>query len=172
MKTTGSLVGAAGEYYVLSRLCLADYIAAPAPKGVPNTDIVATDIEGTRLFNVQVKTRLKKGGDCGWPMNAKHERIVSKDLFYCFVDFSAGVKVVPKIFVVPAATVATALRECHQIWLRRLGKGGRAHQDSEMRKFRPDYSIDLGDDCPAQYRSEWLKPYEEAWGLLERSPAK
>lgn len=35
-----TLVGAAGEYYVLARLCLRNKIAALAPSGVRNADIV------------------------------------------------------------------------------------------------------------------------------------
>jgi len=166
--TTHTLVAAAGEHYVLARLSLDRYIAALAPRGVPTFDIVVTDINGAHLFAVQVKARLKKGGDNGWPMNVKHERIDSKNLFYFFVDFSAGVKAVPTTFIVRAAIVAKAVRVCHELWLRRLGKGGRAHVDSDMRKLRPDYSDYLRDDCPAEYQSGWLDPYREAWDSLPR----
>src|SRR5215468_7643730 len=101
-----TILAAAGEYYVLSRLCLAGYIAALAPKGVPNTDIVITDVNGSRLFAVQVKSRLEKGQDKGWHMKKKHEQIVSDFLFYCFVDFGAGLSSAPATFVVPSKVVA------------------------------------------------------------------
>jgi len=166
--STHTLVAAAGEHYVLARLCLERYIAALAPRGVPTFDIVVTDMQGDHLFAVQVKARMKKGGDKGWPMNVKHEQIDSKNLFYFFVDFSSGVSAVPTIFIVPAATVARTVRVCHELWLKRLGKGGRAHKDSDMRKFRHDYSDYLGDDCPVEYRNGWLDPYREAWASLPK----
>ena len=165
---TNTLVAAAGEHYVLARLCLNGYIAALAPRGVPTFDIVVTDINGDHLFAVQVKARVKKGGDEGWPMNVKHEQIDSKNLLYFFMDFSAGVTAVPTTFIVPAATVARAVHICHELWLRRLGKGGRAHKDSDMRKFRHDYSDYLRNDCPAEYRSGWLDCYKEAWESLPK----
>lgn len=160
-----TLVSAAGEYFVLSRLCLGGFIAALAPKGVPNTDIVVTDINGTRLFAIQVKARLEKGTDKGWHMNVKHERIVSDLLFYCFVDFGDGVTSIPTTFVVPSAVVAAALAKTHRCWLTRPGKGGRAHRDTDLRRLVPDYSVYLGSDC-GEYGGGWLECYREAWKLL------
>jgi hypothetical protein len=162
---TTTLVAAAGEYYVLSRLCLNGYIAALTPKGVPNADIVVTDVNGTHLFVIQVKSRLEKGADKGWHMNVKHETIVSEFLFYCFVDFGSGVTSVPTTFIIPSAIVAEALAKTHRMWLRRPGKGGRPHRDTEMRRLVPDYSVYLGTEC-GEYGSGWLDRYREAWGLL------
>ena len=171
-KTT-TLVSAAGEYYVLLRLCLLGYIAALAPKGVPNTDIVVTDIGGTRLCAVQVKARRNIGADKGWHMHAKHETIVSDLLFYCFVDFGDcdskdGNVPAPSTFVVPSAVVAEALAKVHRIWLNTPGRGGRVHKDSKVRRFVPDYSVHLHEKCPPEYRSGWLDRYREAWKLLPK----
>lgn len=163
-KTT-TLVSAAGEFYVLSRLCLKGYIAALAPKGVPSMDIVVTDINSAHLFAIQVKARLEKGTDKGWHMNAKHEGIVQPLLFYCFVDFGDGVTSIPTTFVVPSAVVAAALKKTHQMWLRRPGIGGRPHKDSKLRRLVPDYSVYLGKDS-GEYGPGWLERYREAWNLL------
>jgi len=91
---TSTLLAAAGEYYVLSRLCLRGYIAAQAPKGAPNADLVITDVAGERLYAIQVKARLK-GSDNGWHMKQKHESIMSDHLLYCFVDFGDGTMSLP-----------------------------------------------------------------------------
>jgi hypothetical protein len=136
-KTT-TLVGAAGEYLVLSRLCLHGFIAAPAPKGVPNADVLVTDVSGSRLYAVQVKTRTFDGGDRGWHMGKKHEEIISETLLYCFVDFADGPTNAAVIYVVPSKVVATVLREMHQVWLANPGKRGQKHNDNDMRRFMPD----------------------------------
>lgn len=47
---TSTLLGAAGEHHVMTELLRRDFIAALAPHGVPNVDIVVTDIEGTRAI--------------------------------------------------------------------------------------------------------------------------
>ncbi len=103
---TSTLTAAAGEYFVLSRLCLREFIAALAPKGVPNVDIVVTDVSATRLYAIQVKSRLGKGYDNGWHMKQKHEAIASETLFYCFVDFGDGLLSAPTTFILPSTTVA------------------------------------------------------------------
>ena len=53
MPSQSTLLGAAGEHYVMSELLRRGYIAALAPQGVPNADIVVTDVEGSRLCSIQ-----------------------------------------------------------------------------------------------------------------------
>lgn len=109
MVSASSLTGAAGEHFVMSQLLRRGLIAALAPAGVPNCDIVVTDDIGERLCAVQVKTRQGKGSDRGWHMSRKHESLKSLSLFYCFVDFAAETDGSPFSYVVPAPVVAQAL---------------------------------------------------------------
>ena len=85
-KVSTAIVGAAGEYHVLSQLLRRGWIAALAPDGAPNMDILVTDEKSNRLCAIQVKTRRDLGGDKGWHMNPKHEELIDNDLFYIFVD--------------------------------------------------------------------------------------
>jgi hypothetical protein len=68
MPSQTSLTGVAGEHYVLYRLLRQGYIAVLAPTGVPNADIVVSDINCSRLCSIQVKTRRGVGPDGGWHM--------------------------------------------------------------------------------------------------------
>jgi hypothetical protein len=165
MASATSLTGAAGEHFVMSELLRRGYIAALAPAGVPNCDIVVTDDIGDRLCAVQVKTRNSTGADGGWHMSKKHEGLNAPTLFYCFVDFGAGTASKAFTYVVPAGVVATALAETHQAWLDQPGKKGQQRKDNDLRRFLPDYShLQMG-----RYETGWLEPYREAWHLLERS---
>jgi hypothetical protein len=160
-----SLIGAAGEHFVMSELLRRGMIAALAPAGVPNCDIVVTDDIGERLCAIQVKTRRGKGSDRGWHMGKKHEELTSPSLFYCFVDFVMGTDEQPFTYVVPASVVATCLAENHRAWLLQPGAKGQPHNDNDMRRFKPDYS-NLGMD---KYLDGWLLPYREAWHLLQEA---
>src|SRR5882757_9245508 len=113
-KVNSAILGAAGEHYVMCQLLRRGRIAALAPAGVPNTDLIVTDKIGDQLCAVQVKTRRDIGSDRGWHMGEKHETIVSPNLFYCFVDFGKGVEDQPKCWIVPSAIVAKALNASHQ----------------------------------------------------------
>lgn len=164
MASKSTLLGAAGEHYVMCELLRRGYIAALAPQGVPNSDIVVTDIEGQRLCSIQVKTRRDIGSDGGWHMKAKHENIIGDRVFYCFLDFGKEEKSIPQIFIVPSTIVAKALKEAYQHWLNKPGKNGQAHKDGNFRRFLPDYSKIFEDKN--SYPAGWLEKYRNAWQLL------
>jgi hypothetical protein len=165
MPSQASLLGAAGEHYVLSQLLRRSYIAALAPQGVPSADIVITDLVGQRLCAIQVKTRRDIGTDKGWHMKPKHERLVSDWLFYCFVDLGSDFLDRTTTYVVPSNIVATALRESHRKWLDTPGMHGQPHKDSAVRRFLPDYSKVFGPEHPT-YGPGWIEKYRESWHLL------
>jgi hypothetical protein len=169
MASQSTLLGAAGEYHVMAELLRRGYIAALAPQGVPNADIVVTDVEGSRLCSIQVKTRRDLGSDGGWHMKAKHEDIRSDRLFYCFVDFGKTPSARPAVHVVPSALVANVLSVTHRKWLATPGKKGQPHKDGPMRRLLPDYTRTFGPiDCP--YPKGWLDEYRDAWRLLGLEP--
>lgn len=149
----------------MAELLRRGYIAALAPHGVPNADIVVTDIEGTRLCSIQVKTRRDLGSDGGWHMKAKHENVRGDRLFYCFVDFGKSPESVPVVHVIPSGVVADVLSSSHQKWLAVPGKQGQAHKDGPMRRLLPDYARVYGTENNP-YPSGWLAPYRDAWHLL------
>jgi len=164
MPSATMLLGAAGEHYIMSQFLRRGLIAALAPVGVPNADLIVTDDIGEKLCAIQVKTRVDKGRDGGWHMSKKHEDIVSENLLYAFLDFGGTLVDLPNCFIVPSAEVAAAVRESHALWLATPGKRGQQRNDSNMRRFLPDYSkvgLDIGRP------QGWLSPYREAWHLAE-----
>lgn len=170
MASQTSLLGAAGEHFVMSEMLRRGYIAALAPAGVPNADIVVTNIDGTRLCSLQVKTRRDLGSDGGWHMKAKHETIRGERLFYCFVDFGKTPEDRPMVFVVPSSIVADVLTLSHRTWLDTPGKKGQPRKDSVMRRLLPDYARTFGDQNQP-YSRGWLNQYRDAWHLLNLASA-
>ncbi|MGE0108157.1 MAG: hypothetical protein AB7S81_00090 [Bdellovibrionales bacterium] len=165
MASDTTLLGAAGEYYVMSELLRRGFIAALAPQGAPNTDIVVTDLEGHRLCSIQVKTRRQIGADGGWHMRPKHEEITGDRLFYCFVDLGKDSSDIPQLFIVPSKIVADVLRTTHRYWLKKPGKNGRVHKDSQVRRLLPSYSNLYGDE-KTPYKDGWLEKFRNNWTLL------
>ncbi|MCJ2136684.1 hypothetical protein MKK69_21980 [Methylobacterium sp. J-026] len=155
-----TILGAAAEHYVMCQLLRRGLIAALAPAGVPDADIIVSNRLGSSLAAVQVKARINVGTG-GWVLKAKHETIRRALLFYAFVDFDDAPAAAPRCWIVPSATVAEAITESHAAWLTTPGRNGQAHRDTEMRSFMHDYSRQgLG-------RSRgWLDPYREAWHLV------
>jgi hypothetical protein len=70
----------------------------------------------------------------------------------------------PFTYVVPAPVVAQVLAECHQAWLDQPGAKGQPHNDSDFRRFLPNYShLGMG-----KYEDGWLEPFREGWHLLQQ----
>ncbi|MBP9864215.1 hypothetical protein KBC54_02075 [Patescibacteria group bacterium] len=167
-KSQTSLVGASGEHFVLYRLLRMGYLAALAPQGAPNADIICTDVAGEKTAVIQVKTRRDIGADKGWHMKSKHELLKSKKMFYCFVDYQKDEMLPPTVFIVPSNVVADALKEMHEAWFRAPGKNGKEHKATEMRRLLPNYSrtLNISGDLLKRYGIDWMEKYRENWNLL------
>ena len=162
-----TIIGAAGEHYVMCQLLRRGTIAALAPAGVPDADIIVSNSLGSSLAAVQVKAR-RNVGKGGWVLKAKHEKIKRPLLFYAFVDFGKGMNAMPRCWIVPSAAVADAVTESHAAWLKMPGKGGQEHQDTEMRSLMFDYSHQ---GIPHRGPG-WLDPYQDAWDAIGAASEK
>jgi hypothetical protein len=169
LKAATSMTGAAGEHLVMSRLLARGFIAALAPQGAPNLDVVVSYLDGSRLGSIQVKTRWDKGADGGWHMGKKHEKISHPRMFYTFVDLGKTPEALARVYVVPSAVVANVIKRSHETWLSQPGKNGHVRKDSNMRRFLPNYSSIFGSNSP--FKLGWLDEFYEAWDLLKEETA-
>jgi hypothetical protein len=157
-KSDKNLIGAAGEYLVLSRLLSKGILASQAPRGTRKADILVNHLDDKPPCLIQVKTRSTKGGDGGWHMSVKHESIIDKDLFYCFVDLSIDN---PRIYVIPSNLVAKVVKEEHETWLKTPGRNNQKHNENDMRRIRNDYNLEIKSAPPG-----WMDEYLENWDLI------
>jgi hypothetical protein len=165
MPSQSALLGAAGAHFVMCELLRQNLIAALAPEGVPNIDIVVSDRMCNRQCTIQVKTRSGAGSDGGWHMKPHHEDLVVERLFYCFVDFGITAQQPPDVYVMPSSIVADVLKATHKAWLSNPGKNGRQRKDSKVRRLLPDYANAYRPDINCFPRG-WLDKYKGAWHLL------
>ncbi len=163
-KPKPAIIGAAGEHLVMGELLRRGHIAAMAPQGAPNMDILIADECGETLFCVQVKTRTQHGGDRGWHMGKKHETIRGDRLYYVFVDLAISEGAAPDFFIIPADVVAETVRETHAAWLRNPGRNDHVRKDNDIRKIRPDYSASYTNEAvDSRYTIGWMEQYRSAW---------
>jgi len=150
-----SLVGPAGEHYVLYRLHREGMLASLAPRNAPDVDVLVINLDRGIVAAIQVKTRTV--GE-GWRMHKKHETIADPRLFYAFVDMEA---MEPVVYIIPSGKVADLVAKSHHAWLASPGRGGRPHVDNPMRKLQDRYRH----RWPG-YTEGWLDEYRERWDLL------
>ena len=155
-----TLVGAAGEHYVMFQLYRRGIMVGQPPQGVADVDLLVLDEKAQIMKNIQVKTR-SKGADGGWHMKKKHDTLISPHLWYVFVDMEPDS---PTCFVIPSQVVADAVRTAHQIWMATPGLKGQAHKETDMRRIRPSYPFDV-----TGYPNGWMDQYREQWALLQNA---
>ena len=82
-------------------------------------------------------------------MSEKHEALDDKNLLFCFVQLS-GAATQPRMFVVPAAEVASYVKSEHKLWLK-SGKNGprQENKENKMRRFR------IEETDPNDYQNKW-----------------
>ncbi len=178
-KVSSVITGAAGEHFAMAELLRRGLVAAKAPEGVPNFDIVITDIDGERLAAIQVKTRRDfKGGDKGWHMKAKHEKMTSERMFYVFVDLGKDETSQVSFYVLPSKEVAYVCKRSHENWLEIPSVKGKPHGVTEMRRLLPKYELPAYAKKKAyeptkqhqkflkDYGAGWLEKYRNAWNLI------
>lgn len=159
IKRDSAVTGSAGEHYVLYQLHRHGLIAALAPRGAHDADIIVFSPEMSVGSMIQVKTRTY-GRDGGWHMREKHEAMAHPRMFYALVDLEPDA---PVVYVVPSGVVADVLRAAHQAWLAAPGRLGRAHRDHPMRRLLSNYSFPV-----AGYEHGWLDNYRERWDYVTR----
>lgn len=160
-----SLVGPAGEHFVLFRLYQQGMLASLSPPGSPTVDVLVLAADESVIATLQVKTTTK-GADTGWVMGEKNEHISQPRCFYALVDLNVPKGDMPVTYVVPSAEVAKILAADHKAWLDIPGKDG-PHRDNPVRQLRPRHSYVV-----PGYDDGWMEQYRERWDLLKAKLGK
>ena len=146
-KLSKALTGIAGEYYVAAELSMRGFMASVTLRNNERIDIHASKLSenkiDTKIFAIQVKTSQTKTHK--WPLNKKAEGNKADNLFYVFVSFQ-GVLTRPEFYIVPSSIVADAVKNGHKEWLKKPGKKGQPHKNTDMRNFA---------DSKGEYLERW-----------------
>ncbi|MEA5424505.1 hypothetical protein, partial [Synechococcus sp. CCY9202] len=124
----------------------------------PNTDILCSNLEGTKFVHIQVKTFVPGIRACS--VGRKAEKSYGDNFFWVLGGIPTPNTIAPfQYFIIPSAVVAKNVAEAHKQWLETLGKGGRQHEDNSVRTIAlPPYKGFNG----------WeIAEYEERWDLIE-----
>ena len=142
-KISSILTGVAGEYFVAAELSLRGYVASITLRNTKGIDIVASNEEGNKTINIQVKTNRRKKPQ--WIMNKKAENIKDKNMFYVLVLLFDDITS-PEYYIVPSRDVANYVEKGYKKWLSTPGRGGKMHKDTIMRMF---------EDLEKRYLNKW-----------------
>jgi hypothetical protein len=123
----GTLIGNAGEHYVMAELLKRGIVAALAPRNAPDFDILAA--RGRKTIRIRVKTK-SEGYDI-WQWSLKKEGVVFRNVapkgdFVVLVHLAAKTRDV-RYYLARTRDVEAWLQKEEDDWLARLGRDGRPH---------------------------------------------
>jgi hypothetical protein len=172
-----AVLGASGEYLVLSNLLRLNFVAGKAPDNTKDYDLIVLNKDGNSSSPIQVKTTFKKDA---WILNKKHEEPI-KNLIFCFVYMSKESDQ-SEIFVIDSKTVSYFIKNGHKIWLKLPGLKGQKHNDTPMRqltrvafkdialkeKYYEKYLNKEEIKFIKEYSPGWMDKYKDAWHLINK----
>lgn len=148
----------ASQFFIAGELCRRGYSAVVTLGNTPNTDILCSNLAGTRFVHIQVKTFVPGGRTCSVGMKAE------KDFGENFFWVLGGI---PKpdsdsafeYYIIPSAVMAREISLAHRTWLETPGQKGQLHNDNKIRTvYLPPRKTITGWD---------ISPFRDRWDLIE-----
>ena len=154
--------GNASQFFVAGELCRRGLAAVVTLGNCPNTDILCSNIAGTRFVHIQVKTFVPGSRTCS--VGRKAEKYFGDNFFWVLGGIpKIGQEVPFEYYVIPSKVMAKQVADAHSIWLGTPGSRGQAHVDSAVR------TVPLP---PRESLSGWsIDKYLGRWDLIEKKLA-
>ncbi len=150
--------GNSSQFFVAGELCRRGHSAVVTLGNCPNTDILCSNVEGTRFVHVQVKTFVPGIKTCS--VGRKAEKNYGENFFWVLGGIpKPGQDAEFEYFIIPSKEMAENVSHAHALWMRTPGKKGQAHRDSAVR------TVHLP---PGESFSGWsIMQYKGRWDLID-----
>lgn len=150
--------GNASQFFVAGELCRRGYSAVVTLGNTPNTDVLCSNLEGTRFVHIQVKTYVPGNGSCN--VGVKAEKFFGDNFFWVLAGIPLPtINTFFEYYVIPNQIMAENEPKYHHLWLETPSRNGRAHQDNPVRVVLLP---------PSKSPFYWdISPYLNRWDLIE-----
>ena len=137
MSKEKSTRGNASQFFVAGELCRRGYMAVVTLGNSPNTDVLCSNIEGTRFVHVQVKTFVPGGRTCS--VGKKAEIDFGENFFWVLAGIPEPDSDSEFVYyIIPSSIMAEYVSEDHRRWLEEPGRDGQKHKDNTVRIVNND----------------------------------
>jgi len=150
--------GNASQFFIAGELCRRGYSAVVTLGNTPNTDVLCSNMEGTKFVHIQVKTFVPGNETC--TVGVKSENDFGNNFFWVLGGIPKPEQNAEfEYYVIPSRVMAKNVVEAHQLWLRTPGRNGQAHKENTVRTVHIPPKIS---------RSGWdITEYRNRWDLIE-----
>jgi len=150
--------GNASQFFVAGELCRRGYSAVVTLGNTPNTDILCSNIQGTKFVHIQVKTFVPGNSTCS--VGLKAEKFFGNNFFWVLGGIPKHNQDADFVYyIIPSRIMAKNVTKANQLWLKTPGKLGQAHKDNPVRVVHLP---------PRKSFSGWdISRYRNRWDLIE-----
>ncbi len=151
--------GSAAQFFVAGELCRRGLIAVVTMGNAPTTDILCSNLGGTKFVHIQVKTY--EPGHKKVAVGKKAEIDYGKNFIWVLAGIpTSKSKDSFEYYIIPSPDVAKNVKEGHGKWLATPGKNNQQHNETTMR------IIDLS---PKASNAGWnVAQYKNRWDSIEK----
>ena len=124
--------GISSQFFIAGELCRRNLSAVVTLGNTPNTDILCSNIEGTKFVHIQVKTFVPGNKTCS--VGAKAEKDYGENFFWVLGGIPHSEDKSEFVYyIIPSKVMAKNISESHHYWLNHLGKKGQKHNATTVR---------------------------------------
>jgi hypothetical protein len=143
--------GNASQFFVAGELCRRGYNAVVTMGNCPNTDVLCSNLDGTRFAHIQVKTFPYGKKSCIVGMKAEENR--GRSFFWVLVGLPAiDAKDKPEFYIVPSRAMSINVRAGFRRWV-----NGRGKKNKKRNPENTIRTVSLTD----------FKEFHSKWALIE-----
>ncbi len=149
--------GNASQFFIAGELCRRGFSAVVTLGNTPNTDILCSNLEGTKFVHIQVKTYKPGNRTCSVGANA--EKRYGENFFWVLGGIPDPKVAEPfEYYIIPNKDMSENITRQHAEWLSKPGSHGQKHNDSKVRTILlpPRKSLDHWD----------ISPFLNRWDLI------
>ncbi len=155
----GTLIGNAGEFFVMAELLKQGKVAALAPRNASAFDILATDLKKNKTVRIRVKTRSEDYDIWRWTAKTDDSKTIFPHLsqtedFTVLVNLTSDTKQMD-YYIIPTHILNVWLVQNYEYWLATPGKKGQ--QRSADNRVRTLSYI---------HEKSKIEPYCNNWDIL------
>jgi hypothetical protein len=158
MEKEKSTRGNASQFFIAGELCRRGYSAVVTLGNTPNTDILCSNLSGTKFVHIQVKTYVPGSSTCSVGM--KSEKEYGSNFFWILGGIPRpNQKAEFEYYIIPSQVMSKNVSEAHMLWLKTPGKNNQPHNETTVR------TVHLP---PGKSLTGWdISEYKNRWDLIE-----
>ena len=153
--------GNASQFFIAGELCRRGYSAVVTLGNTPNTDILCSNLEGTKFVHIQVKTFVPINKTCS--VGAKAEKNYGDNFFWILGGIPRPEDEPNFIYyIIPSPVMSENVTRRHKNCLYTPARDGSKHNETSMR------TVDIPPYKPRQQNLQWdFSEYKNRWDLIE-----